>query len=284
MSVESFHRAPLIRHWQGESGQHPGQPGETRQSQAVDHQRARAQRLLLDTRGNGRDRRVLPVSVLLRNLNIFLARPALGRPSHSRCSLLRAGRIDQFHPLRTHDRCAGAHHDHGSSRAAVHDFSGNDRCAQAQALNREANRDRLFMAKKRAQFSSPLKSNKAPRQSWPTRARLIVDGLPSKLTVPGYVVLHQFEASSCYLLVITSGCAFEEAVCFVLVSKDLRRILASRSVGSPHTAFWLKSIKWMDDHHFLATFKRAYEHEDDRRLFTIREYGIPLLYPAAKNG
>lgn len=103
-------------------------------------------------------------------------------------------------------------------------------------------------------------------------------GHSTDLPIQGQQLLHQFEASSCYVLVTNAGCLFEEAVCFTLISKDCSRVLASRRIGGPDTPCWLKKIEWQDGRRFSASFAK----EEERWSFSIRERSFPLVYPRLK--
>jgi len=118
-----------------------------------------------------------------------------------------------------------------------------------------------------------IKMRGEPYDSLSHRSRLIVDGQLTSFSVPGHTLLHQFETSSCYLLVTDYDCPFEESVCFVAISKDIRRTLDSRCVGAPYASYLLKDIHWTDERHFYATFV----DRTDRWSFSIREHEIPML-------
>jgi hypothetical protein len=110
----------------------------------------------------------------------------------------------------------------------------------------------------------------------PLQSRLIADGKPTEVRLPGYDLLHQFEISSGYLLITDYDCPFEESTHFVLLGKDLR-LLSSRSLGAPYASFLLKGVESMDDHHLTAVF-----HGEDRWRITIRPWGIVYLWPRLK--
>lgn len=115
-----------------------------------------------------------------------------------------------------------------------------------------------------------LEQHEGPYESWPLASRLIVDGRTLPLAIPGYTLLFQFDTPSGYLFATDFDCLFEEAAAFVLVSKDLQRVLAARQIGAPYCSFWLDGIRWTDSTHFIATFA----DDPNRWFFTIREYGI----------
>ena len=123
-----------------------------------------------------------------------------------------------------------------------------------------------------------LETHAGPYESWPLRSRLILDGTPSGLKVNGYVLLHQFETTAGFLLVTDYDCPFEESVNFVLISKDLRKVLGERSVGAMYGTFLLESVTWNDERHFAATFMGI----EGRWDFRIRDWSLPVIFPRLK--
>lgn len=117
-----------------------------------------------------------------------------------------------------------------------------------------------------------LESHDGPYESWPLRSRLLADGAPTPVTLPGYVLVHQYETEDGYLLVTDYDCLFEEATCFTLVSRDLR-VLASREIGAPYRSFLLTGLEWIDARRLVASFSQV------RMRITLRPSGIPLLRP-----
>jgi hypothetical protein len=70
-------------------------------------------------------------------------------------------------------------------------------------------------------------------EEWPLRTRLYFDGKPTKVRVPGYSILHQFQIPLGYLLVTDCDCPFEETTSFILVSPTLR-LLSFRMLFVPY--------------------------------------------------
>jgi hypothetical protein len=118
-----------------------------------------------------------------------------------------------------------------------------------------------------------LEQHDGPYEKWPLRSRLLLDGEPTGLTLPGYVLLHQFETPEGYLLVTDYDCPFEEMTNFILLSTDLR-ILSCRSLGWMYETYLLDRIEWIDERTFSAVF-----YGEWRCRFTIRRWGIPYLWP-----
>lgn len=123
-----------------------------------------------------------------------------------------------------------------------------------------------------------IETHAGPYESWPRRSRLIVDGAPSSLKVKGYVLLCQFETTAGYLLVTDHDCVFEEVVNFVLLSKDLRKVLAERMVGAMYSSFLLEDVTWADERNFAATFAGI----RGRWVFRIRDWSVPVIRPRLK--
>jgi hypothetical protein len=110
-------------------------------------------------------------------------------------------------------------------------------------------------------------------EEWPLRTRLYFDGKPTKVRVPGYSILHQFQIPLGYLLVTDCDCPFEETTSFILVSPTLR-LLSFRMLFVPYGSFNLARVEWIDS----ATFWAVFFQEDYWRV-TIRSWGIPFFRP-----
>ncbi|RQS18474.1 hypothetical protein DIE03_35905 [Burkholderia sp. Bp8992] len=121
-----------------------------------------------------------------------------------------------------------------------------------------------------------LETHDGPYETWPSRTRVLVDGVCSALAVSGYVLLRQFETPAAYLLVTDYDCPFEEAVTFTLVSKESLKVRARRTVGAMYASCHLDDLIWADDRHFSATFVAI----DGRWDFTIRDLAVPFVLPA----
>jgi len=121
-----------------------------------------------------------------------------------------------------------------------------------------------------------LVTHQGPYETWPVQTPVLVDGQASSLTIPGFNLLRQYETTAGYVLVTDFDCPFEEAICFVLVSKDLRTVLGEHTVGQWYNSYWLEEIVWQDAEHFFATF---HDLPDYRFYFTLRKRHIPLIYP-----
>lgn len=121
-----------------------------------------------------------------------------------------------------------------------------------------------------------LEQHPGPYESWPPRSRLLLDGAPTGISLPGYVLLHQFETPLGYILVTDHDCPFEEFTHFILVSKRLR-VLSRRSLGCMYYSYLLQDLEWINDRTFVAVI-----YEDHRYRFTIRCWSIPFLRPRLK--
>ena len=110
-------------------------------------------------------------------------------------------------------------------------------------------------------------------ETWPGRSRLLRDGVPLSLTLPGYTLLRQYRTVDGYLFVTDYDCPYEEVVNFILTDKKLGRILGERSVGWMYASFWLDDLFWQDERNFAAVLSGKTVH------FTIRKFSIPYLRP-----
>ena len=89
-----------------------------------------------------------------------------------------------------------------------------------------------------------LERHEGPYESWPLRSRLLVDGEPRGVRVPGYSLLHQYALPSGYLLVTDCDCPFEEATSFVLLDRN-SRLLCARTLSIPYGSYKLAHMEWM---------------------------------------
>jgi hypothetical protein len=118
-----------------------------------------------------------------------------------------------------------------------------------------------------------LERHAGPYESWPLRSRLLLDGAPTRVTLPGYVILHQFETKPGFLIATDCDCPYEEATTFALLAADLR-VLSIRTFSTMYGSFLLDALEWIDASHLVATF-----HGGLRYRITIRERGIPFVRP-----
>lgn len=121
-----------------------------------------------------------------------------------------------------------------------------------------------------------LVKHQGPYENWPQKTPVIIDGDLSALAISGFNLLRQYETTAGYVLVTDFDCPYEEAVCFVLLSRDLKTVLSERTVGQMYSSFPLDHVVWQDDAHFYATIDGL---ADYRFYFTIRRFGIPWIYP-----
>src|SRR5262245_23158422 len=121
-----------------------------------------------------------------------------------------------------------------------------------------------------------LETHDGPYEKWPLRSRLFFDGQPTRVKLPGYQLLQQFETPDGYVLVTDFDCPFEEITNFALVGRDMR-LKSCRWVGWMYETFLLERIEWQDSRSFIAAI-----HGGGRWRFSIRTWGIPYLRPRLK--
>jgi hypothetical protein len=121
-----------------------------------------------------------------------------------------------------------------------------------------------------------LEQHDGPYKTWPPRSRLFLDGEPTGIRLPGFVLLHQFETSDGYILVTDYDCPFEEITNFTLLNKKLR-LQSCRWLGWIYESFLLQRIEWLDDCTFIAVI-----YHEHRYRFTIRSWWIPYIRPRLK--
>ncbi len=114
-----------------------------------------------------------------------------------------------------------------------------------------------------------------PRKDSPVKSLLQINGVPTDLSIRGCRLLRQFETSDGFLLVTDFDCPFEESTCFTLINHAVDEILSWKEVVSPYVSYWLKDITWANDRQFTAYFEGC----DDAWKFTIRPWGVPVVWP-----
>jgi hypothetical protein len=98
-----------------------------------------------------------------------------------------------------------------------------------------------------------LEQHTGAYETWPLQSRLVVDGIMHPVSLPGYMLLNQFEIPDGYLLVTDFYCPFEETTCFVLLNHALE-ILATRSFGAMYCSFMLDTLSWVDERNLVFSF------------------------------
>jgi hypothetical protein len=119
-----------------------------------------------------------------------------------------------------------------------------------------------------------LERHEGPYEKWPLRTRLFVNGEPSRTTLPGYTLLHQFLTEYGYLLVTDCDCLFEETTNIVLLDQASLRVISYKQFFVPYGSFNLDRFEWIDSRRAKITF-----YKDDHWLLTLRSKGIPFLSP-----
>lgn len=115
-----------------------------------------------------------------------------------------------------------------------------------------------------------LEKHNGPYERWPLKSRLLRNGTPLTLQLPGYNLLFQRKLSNGDWLFVTDyDCPHEEYTTFLLVSAAYR-ILAQ--AGAPASLF--KDLERTDDQNWIATC-----HDSAQFHIHIRAWGIPYLYP-----
>lgn len=123
-----------------------------------------------------------------------------------------------------------------------------------------------------------LEKHDGPYETWPLRSRLLLDGEPTNLSLPGYTLLFQFEAAEAYILITDYDCPYEEITNFALVSKRPLRLLSCRWLGWMYETFILERIEWIDQRTFIAVIGGS----DHCWRLSIRSWGIPYIRPRLK--
>jgi hypothetical protein len=123
-----------------------------------------------------------------------------------------------------------------------------------------------------------LEKHDGSYEKWPLRSHLFLNGNPINLSLPGYVLLHQFDTSDGYILVTDYDCPFEEITNFAFISKQPLRLISCRWLGGMYETFLLERIEWIDERTFIAVIGGS----DHCWRFSIRSWGIPYIRPRLK--
>lgn len=119
-----------------------------------------------------------------------------------------------------------------------------------------------------------LERHEGPYEKWPRRTRLFVNGEPSRTTVPGYTLLHQFLTDYGFLLLTDCDCPFEETTNIVLLDQASLRIISHQQFCAPYASFNLDKFEWIDRRRAKLTFNK-----DDHWLLTLRPKRTAFLSP-----
>src|SRR5437867_9201341 len=98
-----------------------------------------------------------------------------------------------------------------------------------------------------------LEKHSGPYESWPLKSRLLRNGQPTRLSLSGYQLLHQFRVEPGFLFITDYDCPYEESTHVTLCDSNLRR-LSSRFLGWPYTSFLLHRVEWLDPQRLVAIF------------------------------
>jgi hypothetical protein len=112
-----------------------------------------------------------------------------------------------------------------------------------------------------------LVTHEGPYDQWPRATSLLIDGAPSGMSIPGYVIDAQYQCDDGYLLVTSYDCPFEESYTCLLLAEDLS-VRARADLGVPYGTFLL--------HAHWPTGDRTLRLHFQTRLF----YSLTIQPPA----
>ncbi|HSC79715.1 MAG TPA: hypothetical protein VLC08_05145 [Chitinolyticbacter sp.] len=99
-----------------------------------------------------------------------------------------------------------------------------------------------------------LQSHPGPYDTWPLTSALLQDGEPTRVRLPGYVLLAQYETVAGLLFITDYDCPFEEATAFTLYGADLSRRLGRKEFVVPYGSWSFKALDWLDARNALVHF------------------------------
>lgn len=123
-----------------------------------------------------------------------------------------------------------------------------------------------------------LETHDGPYEKWPLKTRLLKHGAPTSLTLPGYILLHQYKTKAGYFLFVTDwDCPYEEMTHFILTDEHLR-IRSSRQLGGPYISYLLTAFSPQPDGSAIATFGMDSGNNRHYRL-KIRDFSFSWIWP-----
>jgi hypothetical protein len=123
-----------------------------------------------------------------------------------------------------------------------------------------------------------LETHDGPYEKWPLKTRLFKHGTPTTLTLPGYILLHQYKTKAGYFLFVTDwDCPYEEMTHFILTDEHLR-IRSSRQLGGPYVSYLLTAFSPQPDGSAIATFGMDSGNDRHYRL-KIRDFSFFWIWP-----
>ena len=99
-----------------------------------------------------------------------------------------------------------------------------------------------------------LVTHEGPYDQWPRATAMLIDGAPSGVSVPGYVIDAQYRCDDGYLLVTSYDCPFEESYTCLLLADDLS-VRARADLGVPYGTFLLHAHWPTGDRTLLLHFQ-----------------------------
>lgn len=78
--------------------------------------------------------------------------------------------------------------------------------------------------------------------TWPLRSRLLRDGEPWPLTLPGRFMLRQYVTVDGYLFVTDYGCLYEEITNFILADEGCKRVIGKYVLDAAYVNTFLDEI------------------------------------------
>ena len=91
--------------------------------------------------------------------------------------------------------------------------------------------------------SFSLEKHSGPYASWPSKTRLYFNRADTATTVSGYVIDGQYKAGSCYLLIISYDCPYEESFDFLLLNAEFE-VVAKSDLTPPMYSTYLLNTHW----------------------------------------
>jgi len=105
--------------------------------------------------------------------------------------------------------------------------------------------------------SFSLVSHEGPYELWPSKTKIIFEGVDTREEVAGYVVELQFKVGDHYLLITSYDCSFEESNSFILLNQSFETITITE-IGQAYSSFLLEEHKVINDKEIVLKYDDDY--------------------------
>ena len=105
--------------------------------------------------------------------------------------------------------------------------------------------------------SFSLVSHGGSYESWPSKTKLLFDGVDTGKEVAGYIVELQFKVDENYLIITSYDCPFEESNSFILLDNSFKTLCVTE-LGQMYDSFLLEDYKIISDEEIILKYHGNY--------------------------